>query len=105
VSIGKRLIKIIAYLIMFILQTRLITGEDDQSRMLNMFLETYDILCFTPQILVNNLEDNVIKSLSEFSLLILDECHHTRGDGPYSTLMRKYLVEKSKTKKEMPQVT
>ncbi|XP_053406954.1 antiviral innate immune response receptor RIG-I-like isoform X2 [Mercenaria mercenaria] len=85
-------------------QTKLITGDDDESRMLNMFVENYDILCFTPQILVNNLEDNVIKSLSEFSLLILDECHHTRGDGPYSTLMRKYLVEKAQTRNEMPQV-
>lgn len=85
-------------------QTKLITGEDEESRMLNMFLKDNDILCFTPQILVNNLEEKVIKSLSEFSLLILDECHHTRGDGPYNILMRKYLVEKSETGKEMPQV-
>lgn len=69
-----------------------------------MFVEDFDILCFTPQILVNNLDEKVIKSLSEFSLLILDECHHARGDDPYNNLMRKYLIEKAETKKEMPQV-
>lgn len=69
-----------------------------------MFIQDFDILCFTPQILVNNLDDKVIKSLSEFSLLILDECHHTRGEGPYNNLMRKLLIEKAETKKEMPQV-
>ncbi|XP_053406425.1 uncharacterized protein LOC123546678 [Mercenaria mercenaria] len=91
-----------AYLPAF--KTKLITEDDDGSRMVNVFVENYDILCLTPQILVNNLEDKVIKSLSEFSLFILDECHRTIVEGPYSLLMRKYMVEKNQTGNEMPQV-
>ncbi|XP_053375270.1 antiviral innate immune response receptor RIG-I-like [Mercenaria mercenaria] len=69
-----------------------------------MYMEHYDILCFTPQILVNSLDDNLIESLSVFSLLVLDECHNTRGNEPYAMLVRKYLIEKHNGKKELPQI-
>ncbi|KAL4219703.1 Caspase recruitment domain [Mactra antiquata] len=85
-------------------KTKLLTGENEDSKQLIIYMELYDVLCFTPQILVNNLEISAVKSLSEFSLLILDECHHTRGDEPYNRLMRKYLVEKEKGMKNLPQV-
>lgn len=89
-------------------QTKLITGEEEESQMLAAFLPMYDILCLTPQILVNNLKSGNIKSLSQLSLLVLDECHHARGNDPYAVLMRMYLKEKegknSKGVKGMPQV-
>ena len=70
-----------------------------------MFMEHYDILCLTPQILVNNLETGAVGSLAVFSLLILDECHHTKGSEPYHNLMKKYLLEKMDGKrKDLPQV-
>ncbi|KAL4232265.1 Caspase recruitment domain [Mactra antiquata] len=85
-------------------KTKLITGEDEDSKQLNMYMDMNDILCFTPQILVNNLDVSTVKSLSEYSLLILDECHHTKGDEPYNRLMRKYLVEKAEGVKNLPQI-
>ena len=87
-----------------VVQTKLITGEDEDSRILDAFVPEYDIICFTPQILVNNLDSGNIASLSRFSLLIFDECHHTRGDEPYARLGRRYLVEKEKGQTNLPQV-
>ncbi|XP_060565541.1 antiviral innate immune response receptor RIG-I-like isoform X2 [Ruditapes philippinarum] len=78
-------------------------GDTDEAMMLNAFLEDYDIFLFTPQILVNNLNKDV-KSLSVFSLMVFDECHHTIRNQPYNTLMKKYLLEKSNGIKNLPQI-
>lgn len=78
--------------------------------MVGAFLPYYDILCFTPQILVNNIDSGNIKSFCELSLLILDECHHAVGNSGYASLTRRYLKEKEdmQTKgvdvKQLPQV-
>jgi len=87
-----------------VVQTKLITGETEDSGMLDAFVPEYDILCCTPQILVNNLNNEKIASLSRFSLLIFDEYHNTRGDEPYARLGRRYLVEKASGQKNLPQV-
>ncbi|XP_053407032.1 antiviral innate immune response receptor RIG-I-like isoform X1 [Mercenaria mercenaria] len=80
-------------------------GDTEEAMMMHAFLEDYDIFLFTPQILVNNLSTDV-KSLSVFSLMVFDECHHTRGSEPYSMLMKNYLMEKEKLKgtKNLPQI-
>ncbi|XP_060584942.1 antiviral innate immune response receptor RIG-I-like isoform X2 [Ruditapes philippinarum] len=78
-------------------------GDTDEAMMLKAFLEDYDIFLFTPQILVNNLDTDV-KSLSAFSLMVFDECHHTIGGQPYNMLMKKYLLEKSNGNKNLPQI-
>lgn len=80
------------------------TGEDDDSKMLGLFLPNYDVLCFTPQILVNNLANGSIKSISDFTMLILDECHHTKGGEPYNILMQEYLEHKTTNARKLPQV-
>ncbi|XP_052286216.1 antiviral innate immune response receptor RIG-I-like isoform X1 [Dreissena polymorpha] len=85
-------------------RTKLITGEGDESRILDAFIPDNDILCFTPQILLNSLESGNISSLSKFSLLVFDECHHTKGDAPYARLARRYLQEKSKSNVKLPQI-
>ncbi|XP_052772055.1 antiviral innate immune response receptor RIG-I-like isoform X2 [Mya arenaria] len=85
-------------------QTKLITGEEEDSRMIDAFVPNYDIMCFTPQILVNNLDSKNIETLSKFSLLVFDECHHTRGDEPYARLARRYLVEKGRQTAGLPQM-
>ena len=79
---------------MFFIQTMLLQGDTDTTKMLGEYLRDYQIFCFTPQILVDNLECGSVSSITRLSLIILDECHHTKGDSPYSTLMRKYLIEK-----------
>ncbi|KAL3863241.1 hypothetical protein ACJMK2_005006 [Sinanodonta woodiana] len=85
-------------------KTKLITAEYEESLKLNMFIPYHDIICLTPQILFNNLEKQTV-SLSDFSLMILDECHHTKKDEAYNRLMRKYLMAKVKKRVlNLPQI-
>ena len=58
----------------------------------------------TPQILLNNLDRNSDSSLASFSLLIFDECHHTKKDDPYNKVMRRYLQGKFENVPQLPQV-
>ncbi|XP_052772293.1 antiviral innate immune response receptor RIG-I-like isoform X2 [Mya arenaria] len=84
--------------------TKFISGGEDESTMLHVFVKDADILCFTPKILVNNLENGNIPSLAVFSLLIFDECHHTKGSGAYGELARLYLTEKFDRVAGLPQI-
>ncbi|KAL5016987.1 hypothetical protein ScPMuIL_006576 [Solemya velum] len=68
-----------------------LTGEDDRSLYLHKLLENYDIIVLTPQVLVNHLKEGTVHSLSLFSMLIFDECHHTQKGEPYNSIMKRYL--------------
>ncbi|NXF88277.1 IFIH1 protein, partial [Eubucco bourcierii] len=68
----------------------------------------HDVIISTAQILENSLrnasEDDEESSLlflliQDFSLIIIDECHHTQKEGVYNNIMRRYLKEKMKNKK------
>ncbi|XP_052242186.1 antiviral innate immune response receptor RIG-I-like isoform X2 [Dreissena polymorpha] len=74
---------------------KLATADSEESLALGAFMETVDVFCFTPQILVNNLKNGSIKRISEFSMLVFDECHHSKGYGPYTRLLHMYLLEKA----------
>ncbi|NXR58993.1 IFIH1 protein, partial [Rhadina sibilatrix] len=63
-----------------------------------------DVIISTAQILENSLlnaskEDEEGVRLSDFSLIIIDECHHTQKEGVYNNIMRRYLKEKVKNRK------
>ncbi|NXW58921.1 IFIH1 protein, partial [Eurystomus gularis] len=63
-----------------------------------------DVIISTAQILENSLlnaaeEDEEGVHLSDFSLIIIDECHHTQKEGVYNNIMRRYLKEKMKNVK------
>ncbi|KAM3916569.1 interferon-induced helicase C domain-containing protein 1 isoform 2-T2 [Leptodactylus fuscus] len=63
-----------------------------------------DVIICTAQILENSLmqaeedEEEGVK-LSDFSLLIIDECHHTQKGGVYNNIMIRYIRQKNKNKK------
>ncbi|XP_028603025.2 interferon-induced helicase C domain-containing protein 1 [Podarcis muralis] len=64
----------------------------------------YDVIICTAQILENALqnadqdeEEGV--QLKEFSLIIIDECHHTQKEAVYNGIMRQYLKEKRDNEK------
>ncbi|XP_037379324.1 interferon-induced helicase C domain-containing protein 1 [Talpa occidentalis] len=58
-----------------------------------------DVIISTAQILENSLvnsekgEDAGVQ-LSDFSLIIIDECHHTNKEAVYNNIMRRYLEQK-----------
>uniref|UniRef100_A0A914YZ17 Uncharacterized protein n=1 Tax=Panagrolaimus superbus TaxID=310955 RepID=A0A914YZ17_9BILA len=79
------------------------------------FVKSVDILVLTPQILVNNiiidycrLEGKTPLQLDIFSLIVLDEVHHTVKDHPYAILMAEFHRQKygdsNISIKPMPQV-
>uniref|UniRef100_A0A670YVK1 RNA helicase n=1 Tax=Pseudonaja textilis TaxID=8673 RepID=A0A670YVK1_PSETE len=71
-------------------------------------IRDYDVIICTAKILENALEkvyedDEEKVQLSVFSLMIIDECHHTQKEAVYNNIMRYYLKEKrgnEKRKKE-----
>nr|XP_045004255.1 interferon-induced helicase C domain-containing protein 1 isoform X2 [Jaculus jaculus] len=64
-------------------------------------VKSYDVIISTAQILENSLlnqengEDTCVQ-LSDFSLIIIDECHHTHKEAVYNNIMRRYLKQKLK---------
>ncbi|XP_019313324.2 interferon-induced helicase C domain-containing protein 1 isoform X2 [Panthera pardus] len=67
-------------------------------------VKTYDVIISTAQILENSLlnseigEDDGVQ-LSDFSLIVIDECHHTNKEAVYNNIMRRYLKQKLKNNK------
>ncbi|KAJ7345706.1 hypothetical protein JRQ81_001656 [Phrynocephalus forsythii] len=67
-----------------------------------------DVIICTAQILENALQnadtdDEEGVQLSEFSLMIIDECHHTQKGAVYNDIMRRYLIQKRKNQKRCKQ--
>lgn len=63
-----------------------------------------DVIICTAQLLENSFikseedEEEGVK-LSDFSLLIIDECHHTNKDAVYNNIMIRYIQQKKENKK------
>ncbi|ESK86769.1 type iii restriction enzyme [Moniliophthora roreri MCA 2997] len=51
----------------------------------------YDVFVMTAQIFLNLLTHS-LWGLNKVSLLVLDECHHTRKNHPYNGIMREYML-------------
>ncbi|XP_024024528.1 endoribonuclease Dicer homolog 2 isoform X2 [Morus notabilis] len=65
-------------------------GVDNwDANMWNVELEKHEVLVMTPQILLNNLRHSFFK-LSMIKVLIVDECHHARGNHPYASIMSEF---------------
>lgn len=63
-----------------------------------------DVVICTAQILENYLERSVSGEdegvhLSELSLIVIDECHHTQKGGVYNHIMMRFLKQKHKNRK------
>lgn len=62
---------------------------------LQFLLTNNDVVVLTAQILVNALKDkNSGVRLTDITLLIFDECHHTNKDHPYNKIMERYMTLK-----------
>ncbi|KAK0060217.1 ATP-dependent RNA helicase DDX58 isoform X2 [Biomphalaria pfeifferi] len=71
-----------------------LNGQSKNSMSLESLLDYNDIFVMTPMILVNNVKNCDLK-LDIFTLIVFDECHHTRKEEPYNLLMTSYLKDKA----------
>ncbi|XP_013083292.2 uncharacterized protein LOC106068471 isoform X2 [Biomphalaria glabrata] len=81
-----------------------VTSENDYSMSLNMILSGYDVVVMTPKILENHFRKSYLH-ISDFSVLVFDECHHTHKKEPYLNLMSFYLKAKKQSNAEESKVS
>ena len=79
------------------------TGDDAVLSTIQLLLKEEDVIVCTAGKFVNELNDSKVR-LDEISLIVIDECHHTRKNAPYAKVMECYLEEKQSGKGELPQV-
>ncbi|XP_028835803.1 interferon-induced helicase C domain-containing protein 1-like isoform X2 [Denticeps clupeoides] len=72
-----------------------ISGESVLKMAVSDTLKTNDVIVCTAQILENSLLESEI-SFTDISLLVIDECHHTKKGGVYQQIMARFLEEKLK---------
>uniref|UniRef100_A0A8C6WGH5 RNA helicase n=1 Tax=Neogobius melanostomus TaxID=47308 RepID=A0A8C6WGH5_9GOBI len=84
-----------------------VTGDSDEKDFFGKVLRKTDLIVCTAQILYNsmiNAEEDKHVELSDITLLIIDECHHTHKDSVYSKIMSCYVEKKMKNQGPLPQI-
>ena len=87
-------------------QILLMNGGSEHSMSLHKLIPYYSVFVLTPMILVNHLcgrRPLMREGVTVFTLMVFDECHHTREEEPYNNIMYYYLKEK-RLGRNMPQV-
>ncbi|KAJ1135883.1 hypothetical protein NDU88_002312 [Pleurodeles waltl] len=84
-----------------------ISGDSDEKSFFAEAVKSNDIIICTAQILQNALKSkDELKhvELTDFTLLVIDECHHTHKDGVYNKLMESYTEKKLRQEGKLPQI-
>ncbi|XP_028268361.1 ATP-dependent RNA helicase DHX58 [Parambassis ranga] len=84
-----------------------VSGEIDEKDFFGLVVKESDLVICTAQILYNALNDKEEAKhveLSDITLLIIDECHHTHKESVYNKLMRCYVEKKLKGERRLPQI-
>lgn len=74
-----------------------ISGESEEKDFFGVAIRNRDVVICTAQIFLNALmsqDEDKQARLSDFTLLIVDECHHTHKESVYNQVMRHYLERK-----------
>ncbi|CAC5377971.1 IFIH1 [Mytilus coruscus] len=83
-------------------------GQDFTSETFKNLVKRCSILFLTPKSLCNFLDDESEFSrvnIDQFTLLVLDECHHTYGKSPYNEIMGHYRKKKFENgQNNLPQI-
>ncbi|XP_043359469.1 probable ATP-dependent RNA helicase DHX58 isoform X2 [Dermochelys coriacea] len=75
--------------------------------LVNREVKLSDLVICTAKILQNALtsqDQDMHVELTDFSLLVIDECHHTHKDGVYNQIMEDYLERKLGGQRKLPQI-
>ncbi|XP_039553258.1 probable ATP-dependent RNA helicase DHX58 isoform X1 [Passer montanus] len=84
-----------------------ISGDTSHKTFFADLVKKSDVVICTAQILQNALvstEEDMHVELTDFSLLVIDECHHTHKDAVYNKIMLRYLQRKLGGQQDLPQV-
>ncbi|NXM74496.1 DHX58 helicase, partial [Serilophus lunatus] len=84
-----------------------VSGDTSHKAFLACLVKESDVVICTAQILQNALvssEEDTHVELTDFSLLVIDECHHTHKDAVYNKIMLRYLQHKLSGQQNLPQV-
>ncbi|NWY47505.1 DHX58 helicase, partial [Sylvia atricapilla] len=85
-----------------------ISGDTSHKTFFADLVKRSDVVICTAQILQNALvsteEDMRVELTADFSLLVIDECHHTHKDAVYNKIMLRYLQRKLSGQRDLPQV-
>ncbi|KAM7387360.1 hypothetical protein PAMA_009807 [Pampus argenteus] len=84
-----------------------VSGESDEKDFFGKVVKDSDVVICTAQILFNaltNTEETKHVELSDITLLIIDECHHTHKEAVYNKIMRCYVEQKLKGERRLPQI-
>ncbi|NXH75487.1 DHX58 helicase, partial [Hydrobates tethys] len=84
-----------------------ISGDSSHKSFFACVVKQSDVVICTAQILQNALvsgEEATHVELTDFSLLVIDECHHTHKEAVYNKIMLNYLQRKLSGQQDLPQV-
>ncbi|XP_077196048.1 ATP-dependent RNA helicase DHX58 isoform X2 [Paroedura picta] len=84
-----------------------VSGDSSQKSFFSCTVRSNDLIICTAQILQNALqsqEEEMHVELTDFSLLVIDECHHTHKESTYNKIMTDYLERKMKGQRNLPQI-
>lgn len=84
-----------------------ISGVCDEKDFFGSFVKDCALVICTAQILENalsNTEDDKHVELTDFTLLVFDECHHTNKESVYNKIMRRYVEKRLKGEQRLPQI-
>ncbi|KPP77100.1 putative ATP-dependent RNA helicase DHX58 [Scleropages formosus] len=84
-----------------------ISGDSSQKDFFGSVVQDNDVVICTAQILENameNKEEGKHVKLTDFTLLIFDECHHTHKESVYNKIMGHYVERRLARDRDLPQV-
>uniref|UniRef100_A0A8D0DRS5 RNA helicase n=1 Tax=Salvator merianae TaxID=96440 RepID=A0A8D0DRS5_SALMN len=84
-----------------------ISSDSREKLFFSDVVKNNDLIICTAQILQNALnsqDEDVHVELTDFSLLVIDECHHTHKETTYSKIMEDYLKQKLRGQGNLPQI-
>ncbi|KAK2916197.1 hypothetical protein Q8A67_000571 [Cirrhinus molitorella] len=84
-----------------------ISGDSDQKDLFGILVKDSDLVICTAQILENaliNTEEEKHVELTDFTLLVIDECHHAQKESVYNKIMGRYVEKKVRKEGNLPQI-
>uniref|UniRef100_A0A671QUW8 RNA helicase n=1 Tax=Sinocyclocheilus anshuiensis TaxID=1608454 RepID=A0A671QUW8_9TELE len=84
-----------------------ISGDSNEKDLFGCLVKASDLVICTAQILENaliNIEEEKHVELTDFTLLVIDECHHTQKESVYNKIMGRYVEKKVRKEGNLPQI-